>query len=147
MPLLVPVIRITDIRAPFASREAAKRLLGGAVGAEEALDPELVQGDVVGCSEAGEDREEAQRAAGHGRSRGSSGDGSRSRPPRPGRAGPPSHPPIYADAVRPPITSEVVDSPPDHAENAAMLRVAFAGPFAENIRRAARGEPPANLIR
>src|SRR5437879_638908 len=60
MPLLVPVIRITDIRAPFASREAAKRLLGGAVGGEEALDPELVQGDVVGCSEAGEDREEAQ---------------------------------------------------------------------------------------
>src|SRR2546425_12612467 len=60
MPLLVPVIRITDIRAPFASREAAKRLLGGAVGGEEALDPELVQRDVVGCSEAAEDREEAQ---------------------------------------------------------------------------------------
>jgi hypothetical protein len=45
------------------------------------------------------------------------------------------------------MTSEVIDSPPDHAENAAMLRVAFAGTFAENIRRAARGEPPANLIR
>ena len=60
---------------------------------------------------------------------------------------PPSRPPIYADAVRPPITSKVIDSPPDHAENAAMLRVAFAGTFAENIRRAARGEPPANLIR
>src|SRR2546425_1236501 len=83
MPLLVPVIRITDIRAPFASREAAKRLLGGAVGGEEALDPELVQGDVVGCSEAGEDREEA-RPGWAGRVRRKLGGGVESWPSAPG---------------------------------------------------------------
>src|SRR6266446_1719408 len=83
MPLLVPVIRITDIRAPFASREAAKRLLGGAAGGEEALDPELVPRDVVGCSE------EAQVT---GRDLGLHGQV---------ELAPPSRPPIYADAVRP----------------------------------------------
>jgi len=50
-------------------------------------------------------------------------------------------PAIYADAVRTPITSDVIDSLPGPVENVAMLRVAFAGTFAarvviaDNIRR------------
>src|SRR5207245_3443437 len=116
MPLLVPVIRITDIRPPFASREAAKRLLGGAVGGEEALDPELAQRDVVGCSE------EVQVT---GRDLGLHGQV---------ELAPPSRPPIYADAVRPPMNSEVIDSPTEQAENASMHRDAYDGSLADKFR-------------
>src|SRR6267143_3396818 len=40
--------------------QAAQRLVGPLVGGEEALDPELVERDVVGRAEAGEDGEEAE---------------------------------------------------------------------------------------
>src|SRR5947199_2265461 len=46
--------------ALWRAGEPAERRRGRLVGGEEALDPELVKRDVVGRSEAGEDREEAE---------------------------------------------------------------------------------------
>src|SRR2546421_11846288 len=46
--------------ALWCAGEPAERLRGRLVGGEEALDPELVKRDVVGRSEAREDREEAE---------------------------------------------------------------------------------------
>src|SRR5205809_7863864 len=46
--------------ALWCAGEPAERLRGRLVGGEEALDPELVKRDVVGRSEAGEDRDEAE---------------------------------------------------------------------------------------